>query len=87
MSETAECRYCRMELRGKPFCLGGRAFHPMTGEECKKNHYGGFVCSSQCDRHASLDLESSMPGAGEATRLSCYAQESFNNNWRDGESK
>lgn len=71
-----------MELRGFAYMYGGRAYHPRTGEECKRNHYGGFVCSRGCDFRASLELEQSMPGHGYGQRqLGCYAAESLRRNW------
>jgi len=80
--KNATCRNCGKILNGKPYHLGGHAYHPETKEKCKVNYYGGFVCSESCDRRASLDLESSMPGAGEAKSLSSQASISIMNNWR-----
>lgn len=80
--ETATCRGCGRELRGKPFYMGGDAFIPETGEFAKRNWYGGFVCSPRCDHKASLELERSMPGHGyQQARLGCFAQESYDRNW------
>lgn len=58
----ASCRGCRKELRGNKYCYGGPAFDPVTNEQAKVCHYGGFVCSFDCDYKAHLELESSMPG-------------------------
>jgi len=80
--EHAVCRVCGKILKGKPYHLGGTAYHPETGERCRVNHYGGYVCSSFCDRRASEELEGSFPGAGSGP-LSCFAQRSLENNWRD----
>jgi hypothetical protein len=78
----AECRGCGLPLRGRPYCYGGSAHHPRTGERAKINHYGGYVCSRTCDYRASLELEQTMPGHGyQQTRLSCYASESLARNW------
>lgn len=75
--ETATCRGCGMELRGKPYHKGGTAFHPVTNEECKTNFYGGFACSYECNKRAAQRLENDMPGAtpGGNKSLSCYARE------------
>jgi hypothetical protein len=70
-----------MVLRGKAYHLGSRAFHPRTGEECPSNHYGGFVCSEECDRRASIRQHASMPGCAEATRPDTYAAERIRRNW------
>jgi len=78
---VARCRGCGRELRGKPYWMGGSAYHPDTGEQAKVNFYGGFVCSRGCDRRASLELEDSMPGAGRSTTLSTYAQQRLESNW------
>jgi hypothetical protein len=80
--ETAVCRGCGKVLRGKPYHLGGRAYDPDTGDECKRNFYGGFVCSYSCDRRASLELEQSMPGHGSGQKtLGCFARDALNRNW------
>lgn len=79
--ETAVCRGCGMELMGKPYYMGGLAYHPRTGEQCKINFYGGFVCSHWCDRRSSKELEDDMPGAGNSSHLSCSAEQSLRNNW------
>lgn len=80
-TETAVCRGCGRALNGKPFYQGGQAYHPETNDRCPSNYYGGFVCSQSCDRHVSLDMESSMPGVGLAVRLSSPAQSSLCHNW------
>lgn len=54
--EVATCRGCRMELRGKPYYMGGSAYHPRTGEQCKVNRYGGYVCSESCDQRATKEM-------------------------------
>lgn len=81
-SETAECRGCGQPLRGRPYCYGGNAYHPRTGEQAKVNHYGGFVCSRECDYRASLRLEQTMPGHGHGqARLGCFSAASLARNW------
>lgn len=80
--DVAVCRGCGLELRGKPYYLGGSAYHPRTGETAKVCHYGGYVCSRSCDIRACLDLESSMPGCSGQKTLSCYARESMHK-WED----
>ena len=79
----AVCRGCGRVLRGKPYHIGGAAYHPETGERCPSNFYGGFVCSEGCDRRASLEQENSFPGAGRSNTLSPFAQQSLNNHWRN----
>jgi hypothetical protein len=78
----AICRGCGRQLDGSPYHTGKPAYVPETGERAKANHYGGWVCSRQCDFNSSLRLEQSMPGHGDGQRsLGCYAQQSLNNNW------
>ena len=80
--EQATCRACGVVLRGKPYCYGGIAFNIMTGEQAKVNHYGGYVCSRECDFRASLALERSMPGHGsEQADVGVYARRSIEANW------
>lgn len=79
--EVATCRGCGIVLRGKPYYMGGSAYHPRTGERCKVSHYGGFVCSHSCDYRSSVHMLDSMPGCAGATRPSCYAMEQIRRNW------
>ena len=60
--EVAKCRGCGLELEGKPYYMGGRAYHPVTKKQCLTNAYGGFVCSETCDLRAARELEGTMPG-------------------------
>lgn len=81
-TEKATCRGCGKILKGKPYYMGGAAYDPKTNEQCKVNHYGGYVCSEECDRRASLELERSMPGHGGGQRtIGQSAQQSLNRNW------
>jgi len=73
-----------MELRGKPYHLGGPAYHPDPGGIVKACHYGGWVCSRHCDVQACVALERTMPGCSTADqfrRLSCYAKDRIRENW------
>lgn len=81
--ETAVCRGCGRQLKGKAYCMGGSAYHPVTNERCPANYYGGFVCSETCDYNASLELERSMPGHG-ATQKTLYGVvlAHIKNNWK-----
>jgi hypothetical protein len=80
--QTASCRGCGRQLRGKPYYMGGQAFHPETGAQCPANYYGGFVCSKGCDRKASLELEQSMPGHGLGQKsLSLDARKRLDDRW------
>lgn len=83
MDEVATCRGCRRILNGKPYYMGGAAYHPETKERCPSNWYGGFVCSRQCDVRASEELEFSMPGCRwyPGAQLSSCAAESIRRNW------
>lgn len=82
-NEHAVCRWCGLILKGKPYHMGGAAYHPRTDERCPINHYGGFVCSESCDFRASLELEQTMPGhAYNKTTIGQSASESLRNNWR-----
>lgn len=41
------------------------------------------MCSRRCDEKACLELESSMPGAGQATTVSSFARRQIESNWID----
>ncbi len=79
--DVAVCRGCGRELQGKPYHLGGDAYNPDTGKRCPKNHYGGFVCSEECDRRASVQQHESMPGCSGARTPDCYAAQRIADNW------
>lgn len=78
----AICRGCGLPLNGKPYYMGGSAYHPVTRERCPSNHYGGYVCSRECDYRVSLEQERSMPGHGDSQQsIGSYARESLVRNW------
>lgn len=81
--ETAECRGCGTPLRGKPYYMGGDAYHPKTGNKAKVNHYGGFVCSEDCDRRSHLALEQSMPGNLNQKSLDLNTSRKISAKWAD----
>lgn len=74
-----ECRNCSAPIKS----YRDSAVVIKTGKQAKWNHFGGWVCSPWCDKTASLDLMSSMPGAGPAKSLNGAEKESFQSNWRD----
>ncbi len=75
MSALATCRGCGIGLNGTPYHLGGVARHPVTREDCRVNHYGGWVCSEDCDRRASIEHERTMPGASVRCRRGIAASQ------------
>lgn len=84
MSNIITCRGC-----GKPLNGSGRQMDAVTDPDTKKdakwNHYGGWVCSRQCDYNSSLELERSMPGHMGQNSLSTgsAAYNSVERNWKD----
>ena len=83
LEEKATCRGCKKELIGNPYYMGGGAYHPKTKERCKVNFYGGYVCSPECDRRSSLELERTMPGhTANQSSLSCQALANWKKNWQ-----
>lgn len=77
--KTTNCRNC-----GKVLNLGHdnyTAFDPVTKKQCKRNFYGGAVCSQSCDYQASIEMEGSMPGAGPARRLGGSSGAHYKRNW------
>ena len=75
------CRGCGKVLIGKPYHLGGLAYIPETMERCKINHYGGYVCSEQCDRNVCISVLRSMPGCNNANSPDCFAAQRLRDNW------
>lgn len=72
-----------MELRGEPYYKGRPAFHPRTGDQVKVCHYGGFVCSRECDWRACVQQHASMPGCAGAARPDTFAMARIRANWGD----
>jgi ribosomal protein L34E len=68
--ETAECRACGLKLVGDPYHKSRTlARHPVTGDVCSVNFYGGYVCSDECDRAATARQRRSIDDhAGERRR-------------------
>jgi hypothetical protein len=77
--KSAICRYCHRILIGPDYEYGGQAYDPDTGRPCKRNHYGGYVCSAECDRKLCIQIESSFPGF--FVSLSNQATRTLVNNW------
>lgn len=82
-TESAKCRGCGRKLIGKPYHMGGGAYLPGPKmEPARVNFYGGYVCSEDCDRRASLALERTMPGhSWDQARLTGPAADSLRRNW------
>ncbi len=79
MSKQPEkCRGCGREL-----IMSHDGFHARTAEniEAKTCFYGGFVCSRRCDVKACIEMESSMPGAGFASRPGDFSMQQIHDNW------
>ena len=80
----AVCRGCGRELIGKPYSQGGSAYIPRSMKSAKVCHYGGYVCSRECDYRACLEQERSMPGHDHTqSTVGVYARLAIENNWRD----
>jgi hypothetical protein len=81
--EVATCRNCGKVLIGKPYYMGGDAYIPgPKRERAPVNFYGGYVCSYECDRRASLALERTMPGHDHRQQsIGCFALERLKRNW------
>ena len=84
---VATCRGCGRALNGKPYYMGGDAFHPVTGERCPISYYGGYVCSEDCDRRSLYEMESIFPRAGKAHILSTPAAQRLASNWIGGKTR
>ena len=82
--EIATCRGCGRKLKGKPYHMGGPAYHPDQGGIIRVCHYGGYVCSRACDIRACIELESSMPRChtvSEYRQLTGASKARINQNW------
>lgn len=61
MSDSAECRGCKLQLIGKPYHLStGAAYHPLTREQVTVSFWGGYVCSDGCERRVDRDMKQSI---------------------------
>lgn len=92
MSDTdklvADCRHCGRTIPGKPYYMGGHAPYEEVGRgkyrQWRSNHYGGWVCSRECDFRAALSLEQSMPGHGAEQRSpGCYDHGKLDQKWSE----
>lgn len=75
------CRGCGLVLIGSPYWKGGSAYHPRTRERAQACHYGGWVCSEQCDRRATIEQEASMPGSGGCASLAPHMSRKIEAKW------
>jgi hypothetical protein len=76
--KPASCRGCGKQMKGDDYMYVNNIHNH------KINHYGGYVCSYNCDKMSSLELESSMPGHVPGYPiLGCFAEKSLYNNWDD----
>ncbi len=80
-NEKAKCRGCSMELIGKPYETGDCAYRPDTMDRCPSNHFGGFVCSRDCDVKVCMKMLGDMPGGRGARSLDSYCEASVRSNW------
>lgn len=85
MSDVHEpCRYCgrTIHAQGHQDYYTAHWFdHQNKSQRAAVNHFGGYVCSRECDVRACLQMLSSMPGAGPAKSLDSYCNKSVNDNW------
>jgi len=84
MTKTTTCRGCGKTLNGDGSQMNSVS-DPDTRKDAKWNHYGGWVCSKQCDYNSSLELERSMPGHMGQKNLSINspAYLSVERNWKE----
>ena len=80
--KKTKCRHCKKPLVVHRGHYHVSAYDPETNEPAQENHYGGWVCSKECDIKECVSMSSSMPGAGYASRPSCYAEETIKRNWK-----
>lgn len=57
IEDKAHCRGCRRELEGHPYYTGKPAYLPETGVRVLSHHFGGWVCSAQCERRVFEDMK------------------------------
>jgi hypothetical protein len=83
MFRNTKCRGCGKLLNGDG-SHGTSVSDPVTKNDSKWNHYGGWVCSRQCDYNSSLELERSMPGHMGQRSLSIGSESyrSVERNWK-----
>lgn len=66
--------------QGETDALGTRLkINPLA--KAKWHFYGGWVCSIECDRGATLSMRGSFPGAGPCRRLSPKEEEDLRIRW------
>ena len=78
----ATCRGCGRPLNGAAFHTGKPPPILEDGEKARRCHYGGWVCSRECDVAACLRLEGGQPGTRDLTEISTQAAQSVARNWQ-----
>ncbi len=84
--EKAHCRGCRRELDGawnavQAYVPARPGVASWNRTEARRNYYGGWVCSRECDYRAALELYQDMPGCGTAQKPERAALEKIERNW------
>lgn len=70
LEDKAHCRGCRRELRGHPYYTGKSAYLPENDVPALAHHFGGWVCSAQCERRVFEDMKGQgVWGSVEATKM------------------
>jgi hypothetical protein len=76
---VTECRNCRRVLHER---IGlNDAFDPNTRDSARRNYYGGWVCSLDCDRKACVEMEIEW-GGSRKSKPNKLASEHIAFNWR-----
>lgn len=69
LDDIAHCRACKRTLKGSPFWSGQPAYLPESDAPALAHHFGGWVCSAQCEIHIFDEMKSAgVWGSVEATK-------------------
>ncbi len=76
---VTECRHCRSVLHKRS--ASSEAFVPGTTDNAKRNYYGGWVCSRECDYKACIAMEVSWGARRQSCCPNKPAMERIEFNW------
>ncbi len=69
IEDKAHCRGCHRLLNGHPYYTGKPAYIPETGARALSHHFGGWVCSSTCERRVFEQMKAENVWSSDCARM------------------
>jgi hypothetical protein len=71
--DKAHCRGCHRQLDGHPYYTGKPAYLPESGVRALAHHFGGWVCSAECERRVFRDMQAANVWSSDCARMMAAA--------------